>query len=67
MNPDVAPVADAMWSAAGGTDATPQDPAIPEANVPALPPENNTNPLTPANPTSPAEGLNTGIEGGQGA
>ncbi|MFM9922742.1 hypothetical protein VLK31_07110 [Variovorax sp. H27-G14] len=65
MNPSVAPVADAMWAAAGGADATPQDPAIPEANVPALPPEHNTNPLTPANPVSPAVGLNAGIEGGQ--
>lgn len=64
MNPDVAPVADAMWAAAGGQDATPQDPAIPAANVPALPPESNTNPLTPANPVNPAVGLNTGIEGG---
>lgn len=65
MNPAVAPVADAMWAAAGGGDATPQDPAIPEANVPALPPEHNTNPLTPANPESPAVGLTAGIEGGQ--
>lgn len=67
MNPAIAPAADAMWAAAGGQDATPQDPAIPVVNEPALPPESNTNPLTPANPANPAVGLNTGIEGGQGA
>lgn len=67
MSPDIAPAADAMWGAAGGQDATPQDPAIPTVDAPALPPEHNTNPLTPANPASPAVGMNTGIEGGQGA
>ena len=67
MNPDIAPAADAMWAAGGGQDATPQDPAIPTVDASALPPEHNTNPLTPANPVHPAVGLNTGIEGGQGA
>ncbi|WP_225784467.1 hypothetical protein [Xenophilus sp. Marseille-Q4582] len=63
MSPGIAPAADAMWMAGGGTDQTPQDPAIPNVDVPdALPPETNTNPLTPANP---ATGMNTGIEGGQ--
>lgn len=65
MNPAIAPSADAMWKAGGGEDHTPQDPAIPEVDAPALPPEPNTNPLTPANPDNPAVGMNTGIEGGQ--
>lgn len=63
MSPGIAPAADAMWMAGGGTDQTPQDPAIPNVDAPdALPPETNTNPLTPANP---AMGMNAGIEGGQ--
>lgn len=65
QNPNIAPVADAMWLSAGGQDAN-AAPAIPaiQAPVPAMEMPHNTSPNFPPRLPGPDVGMDAGIETG---